>query len=129
MLSYKNVFQLAQDKGYRLKKGRTISNDGVINVTDYLWGDEFEVKNHIRKSEILEDSFIELSLIAKWLRESHNIDIEIQNQFSNALEGRLYFATYYPIKYDFPHFKVTSNFPTYEGALLSGINESLNLIK
>lgn len=87
------VFQLAQDKGY------------------YLF-------DPIRRSD-----YIELCLLQKWLRDEHNIDIKIENQYIDA--------TYqcYSAKISAPlGEKLTENFNTYEKALLQAICVALNLI-
>ena len=88
------VFQLAQDKGY------------------YLF-------DPIRRSD-----YIELCMLQKHLRDEHNIDIEIENQYTDA--------TYkcYSAKISAPSGEeLTEHFNTYEKALLQAIYESLNLIK
>lgn len=128
MITYKEVFQLAQDKGYRLRKARTISNDGTIKISDYAWGDEDEVKNHIRFEEILEDSLIELILIQRWLREKYKIDITITIRFAETYgvfihKDRVVQREEIIIDVTYENHK-----HLYEYALLTGVQEGLKLL-
>jgi hypothetical protein len=126
MAYYKKVFQLAQDKGYRFKKARTICDDGTINLSDYLWGDEQEAQNHIRLNEILEDSLIELSLIQKWLRDKHKIYFEIDARLNGeSVEHRVCHS-----KLIASEIRRVTTFVsnTYEGALTLSIHEALKHI-
>jgi hypothetical protein len=93
MTTYKEVFQLAESKGYI-----------PFGYTEYY----------------------ELCRIQKWLRDTHGIDIEINNQFTNAKEGMEYFPVIYS-----PSImrQVLQNCGKYESALLAGINAALKLIE
>lgn len=75
-MTYRELFALAQDKGYRLKMARDISDTGIISTEDYLWGDEAEVDGHYNADNIRENSYIEMCLIQKWLKDNYNCHID-----------------------------------------------------
>ena len=75
IMDYKTLFTLAQDKGYRISFGDTISDTGIINVNAYLWGDCEESKKAYSCQELLRRSYLEMCLIQKWLRDKYNIGV------------------------------------------------------
>jgi hypothetical protein len=104
-MNYKEVFQLAQDKGY-LPCERFLNGNGFRSP-------EFETE---------EVQLLELTLIQKWLREQHHIDLAIRLDY----EAGKYF---YDL--DAPNWEpIISDelSDTYEQALLEGIAEALKLI-
>lgn len=106
MTNYKEVFQLAQDKGYMLRQEST--DNGTI-----LYNTEIE-------------KYIELTLIQKWLRDEKGIDIEVKNQYTDPFQGKWYYATIFIVRSRTT--PPTTQDTTYEQALLQGINEALKLL-
>jgi hypothetical protein len=110
MTTYKEVFQLAQDKGY-------------------LPCDRFLNENGFRMPEFETDEvkLIELTLIQKWLRDEHKIYFEIDTTrikqdviVHRVAASRLIAGMVRRI--------TTYKYTSYEQALLEGINEALKLI-
>lgn len=128
MTTYKEVFQLAQEKGYRISFADDVSDVGIIKVEDYLWGDEDEAKQTHSIQALLEISLIELTLIQKWLRDKHNLAVLVTIPFDvfwryviDGINGNGYYTD--------SDYKDHKEFDTYEQALLEGIYEALKLIK
>lgn len=107
-MTYKEVFQLAQDKGYKCRMNWQIVKQGMTHQI-------FPVDELV---------IFELTLIQKWLRDEKEIDIEVSNQYTSPVLGKWYFA-----KVLYMDRRVLMNKRTYEDALLDGITEALNLIK
>lgn len=107
-MNYKNVFKVAESKDYT----PTFFKNG---------NDPFEGQNTTHDKFIL----LECTLLQKWLRDTAGIDIEINNQFTNAKEGMEYFPVVYPPT---TARKVLQNCGKYESALLTGVNAALQLI-
>lgn len=122
---YKTVFQLAQDKGY-----------GSLKVlTNYQNLFESEISS-IYQSEITPDDLdkivdadyllLELTLIQKWLRDKHKIDV-VSLAYTMSLEDQTK-------KYIWMIYKKSAStankmfFDSYEDALLNGIHEALKLL-
>lgn len=114
---YKTVFQLAQNKGY----------DSILAMFARYGGDAalpHEITGNAMR-------LCELTLIQKWLRDEHGVDIEIHNQYTNAKEGKWYYPALFSqqLNYQFGRKVLSTNQNTsYESALLNGINEALKLI-
>jgi hypothetical protein len=104
-MTYKEVFQSAQDKGYKL-----------YHKPAFLWTKEGE-EHLIRDIE----PQLELTLIQKWLREKHNISMwafqekRLDAGFVVYIDGKLKAHNHGRLR-------------TYEDAMLEGIYESLKLI-
>lgn len=96
---YKEVFQLAKNKGYKLMYPNKSS----------ITGDALDTAN-----------FIELSLIQKWLRDSHKMNVIVINYSIWGIASICSANHSKEIK--------TPNLNCYEKVLLSGINEALQLI-
>lgn len=110
MINYKDVFQLAQDKGYKLHDNRPIP----------------QALSEETKQKII---LLELTLIQKWLRDEHKIFLEISQQQYYA-PNKIVFSVN-PAKLIAEQMRITTVSPkaeTYEEALLNGINEALKLI-
>jgi hypothetical protein len=97
-MTYKEVFQLAQDKGY---KGKHIAFPSALISED-------------------EYCLIYLTLIQKWLRDKYMIFVSLDLDRNNSYCFRIMkYNSLYPTLF-------FGN--TYEEALLNGINEALKLI-
>ena len=125
-MNYKILFTFAQDKGYIISFGDTVSDTGIINVNDYLWGDCEESKKTHSYQELLTLSYLEMCLIQKWLRDKHNIGVAA-SQFPvyNGKYGYQYGKTSISSGWT-PCFEEGE---TYEKALSKGIYEALKLLK
>lgn len=147
-MTYKEIFQLAVKNGYKL--GSPVlyhftnwcngSDCNYVAQADSTWlldGKRHTFysvfKDFLKRINIDDDNILlELTLISKWLRDTHGIDIEIFNQYSNAGEGKWYAPKIlYPTKTIGDNGRRT--LPTvqqcgYERAFLEGIHEALKLI-
>lgn len=102
-MTYKEVFQLAQDKGY-----------SELSYPDF---EGYKYENNI---------LLELTLIQKWLRDEHKTEVVIfpmqflpknySVEIGNTLTGL-------QTSHDLKHFN------SYEDALLQGISEALKLLQ
>ena len=110
-MNYKEVFQLAQDKGYNPEYRVDLSPKEQMS----------QFADHYPS----EGRYIDLCLIQKWLRDEHKIEVEVGYTSSN--EGTSYrygYGTIGKMNWIFPRdFK-----STYEEALLNGIYEALKLL-
>jgi hypothetical protein len=121
-LSYKEVFQLAQDKGYEIYLPDIFSGQ-------YSEGTIREGYSDLRiEAEVKEvENLCELTLIQKWLRDEHKIYFEIDTRLINGVithrvcHSRLIAGMIRRI--------TTFENESYELALLHGINGALKLIK
>jgi hypothetical protein len=117
MNNYNEVFQLAQDKGYKQEFSVELINEDVFMY---------------HNPEMLR--FIDLCLIQKWLRDEHKIHIDV------SFYGNKWYADLESLKQkkrtDGTIRKHTSNLKSdetdgsnvYEDALLNGISEALKII-
>lgn len=125
-IDYKTVFQLAQDKGYKLKYPQynleiydIYLNAYLAVATDINFQTLEDARVNFEKNNYYAEAngFLELTIIQKWLRDEHNLDVLVM-----------------PVKYTEygyqirPANSVRDKYKTYEEALLNGINESLKLI-
>jgi hypothetical protein len=106
MANYKEVFQLAQDKGYY---------SILCHLAKYRGSAELPHGETDGASELCE-----LTLIQKWLRDEHKAFVEV------GQDKKVYFCKVYgkvlsPLGF-------TKNYRTYEDAMLQGINVALKLI-
>ena len=129
-MTYKEIFKLAQDKGYRISFAGNISDVDIINIDDYLWGDCEESKKTHSYKALLTQSYIELALLQKWLREEYKLHIYIDTTPSfDQIHPSEWKAS---IKKPFSPFKWTTGHyylgDSYEEALLKAIYETLKLI-
>lgn len=117
-MTYKEVFQLAQDKGFVLTIAKSVGTTGdgkfVINVADYLW--------EYRNGEQMESTYIELCLIQKWLREEKSISVVVSDTYVTQ-DYKVITRMLYSNETLFVEL-----FSSYDEALLNGINEALKLI-
>ena len=103
MINYKDVFQLAQSKGY----------NGVFNM----------VVNFIEREKAL---LFELTLIQKWLRDEHKIFIQ---PIVRKNDDDIFFSGHVEkVVADEMRLVRHPRGESYEEALLNGINEALKLI-
>lgn len=107
MATYKEVFQLAQDKRYKF-------------YISYEWSEQL-IRDK-RETEL----FIELVLIQKWLRDEHKIHVFTSPRFDGEnwkwnIQEQRHRGLTKPVTSSDKGF-------TYEQALLEGINEALKLI-
>lgn len=106
MSTYKEVFQLAQDK---IPTHLLHSLNG-LNTVGFITDEETEL--------------LKIILIQKWLRDEHKLHV-IVKPYENAYE----FALWSTGKINLCDAPVTDGFlDTYEQALLEGINEAMKLI-
>lgn len=105
MITYKEVFQLAKDKGSKLR----FYAPGLIEVD----------------TENEDNLLLELTLIQKWLRDEHKLYVIVD--FPNTLhfcrwsiEGESFYTD--------SRYAKNKDFATYEQALLEGIYQALKLI-
>lgn len=118
-MNYKKVFETAQKKGYTLY---------------FDWGNPFKLNyNHPEDFKVIHEdilevnpvfSLLELSLIQKWLRDKHELHIDISPSDSPGWAYRIE-GTFYP------HSRIwgNGNFESYEQTLLAGIGKALTLFK
>jgi hypothetical protein len=112
MINYKELFQLAESKGYILRFEHFVLIKGASKLEK-----EIGITKHFEENQLLE-----LALIAKWMRDSHDIHIELlrlddSKQFTAQLiEPITNYRSY--------HKKCN----TYEEALTAGLKAALNLI-
>ena len=119
-MNYKEVFQLAQDKGYEMAFLNRLS--------------EYEKDTKRFEIALSETVLLELTLIQKWLRDEHKLQMMIIT--SGTKDNLQYVAImqycYLPDTEMADELrKVGKRIPystTYEQALLEGINEALKLI-
>lgn len=108
-MNYKEVFKLAQDKGYGLK---------------FTWS--LENTEYTETSFDMDDLILcELTLIAKWLREQHKIHITIHLGLKLTYYWQLMDLS---LQQDNTINTKLEYLPTYEAALLAGIKEALKFI-
>jgi hypothetical protein len=98
MNNYKEVFQLAQDKGYK----------PAFFKTENHWQDSPESFNRML--------LLESTLIQKWLRDEQDITVLIDYGF----------VAKWDVQGDVQY--TSKEYPTYEAALLEGIHQALKLI-
>ena len=129
-----NTAKLAKEKGFDLKSNHFYDTDGTLLFTTFSLGRGIEGGTEVIEVEEIKNfnSFEDRvsaptqSLLAKWLREVHNIHVDVMShnindfwynlqQFNN--ESRLIYKTN------------LSNFNTYEKAYEHGLFEALKLIK
>ncbi len=110
-LNYKTVLKLAQNKGY---------DPVVVFVAKY--GGSATLPHHIIDTAT---RLCELTLIQKWLRDEHTIEV-LHNSDKILTSKR---ADYYFSISRCSLEKITISHHIYEVALLKGINEALSLIK
>ena len=108
-INYRSVFTLAQDKGWKIHHKRVLGNP-----------------LYTTKETQLQDALLELTLIQRWLREKHKIGVAasqfpVYNDKYGFQYGRSSISSGWS-----PDFE---NGDTYEGTLLTGIYNGLNLIK
>jgi hypothetical protein len=108
MIYYQEVFQLAKKKGYKCM-----------------------FRTYVRAEFIL----LELTLIQKWLRDEHNIVIDIDSyDVSDDVERVKDEMWHYSVSVTSPQSRATHNdfvkegYVTYEDGLLEGIYEALKLL-
>lgn len=142
--SYKEVFQLAQDKGYRgcivsdgnncafidrnaedMKAGDTaFSIDDCIGFYKVSESDvNYANLNHWKVTSGALDETTVLAHLQKWLREEHRIFVEVVIMQPNAYAFTIYSTDEGE---ELASYKLYSD--TYEQALLEGISEGLKLI-
>lgn len=103
-MTYKEVFQLAQDKG--MNHLQLLSSNH--NLYDFIEGNDV-------------NELLILTLIQKWLRDNHNVDIFFE---ATGAQIRQYMPTV-----DTPHTtKCLKWYSSYEDALLHGVAAALKLI-
>lgn len=107
-MTYKKVFQLAQDKGYKF--------NGVDVMTILLRLKIISLKQRKR------ETYLYLCEIQKWLRDEHEIRLK---EGQPAAENKTIFTLY---KKHHKLTSITASGNTYEEALLQGIAEALNLL-
>jgi hypothetical protein len=115
-MTYKEVFQLAQDKGYKNYLS-DIFSDQYTGTRNEGYGD-LEIEAEVKEVE----QFLELTLIQKWLREEKQISVVVEDHYSTMD----WVARVRPV-WALPseNGRLCSS---YEQALLFGINEALNLL-
>jgi hypothetical protein len=107
-MTYKDVFQLAENKGYK----STVNTNSLFAERNPV---EFEI--------------LSITLIQKWLRDTHKIYVDPTPYNAVSIYGRNFkeskwVQVYVPTEYDEKEIK----FDSYESALLEGINAALQLI-
>jgi hypothetical protein len=118
-MNYKEVFQLAQDKGC-YTYSTTLNKNGSNNASLDEELQEIESSYVGNTKELVQQ--MRIMIIQKWLREQHHIDLAIRLDY----EAGKYF---YDL--DAPNWSpIISDelSDTYEQALLEGIAEALKLI-
>jgi hypothetical protein len=135
MTTYKEVFQLAQDKGYNPIKKTPFTLRCCIDWMDIEVSAGRINADHLPKAHdtaklILEEKeelrLLELTLIQKWLRDEHRINIIVR--YSPQIAQQWFTTIISECYSNKPKLKDIWNFTTYEQALLEGINEALKLI-
>lgn len=120
------IAKLLKEKGYTSIVG-IINGKHYYNYKGELDGDQTDyLKARIRKEDLTpfrNYSAPTLSLAQKWLREVHNIHIQI---IFLSLNNRYVFEIY---KYGEDNIESVLEYSTYELALEQGILESLKLLK
>lgn len=116
--NYKEVFQLAQDKGFI--RPYNFHNYAVTGSKDYTIAD----------SAI---SLLWLTLIQRWLRDEHKIFVNVfpydAEDFAKAVYGVNIINIEWGMYKECHVEKMLRTYPpSYEEALLNGINEALKLI-
>lgn len=105
-MNYKEVFQLAQEKGYKRRYNYT--NYNPPNAEYSTWDENTQL--------------LELTLIQKWLRDEKKILVEPLFNLENC-------NSFLCVVYQNNRGKeLDDTFATYEQALLEGIAEALKLI-
>lgn len=108
-MTYKELFKLAEDKGYKM----------------FFKSHPYPIQIENSKDETAREfEFFEIGRIQKWLRAEHN---NIHIVIDKTADGYVFTG------YDHRGAKtkelwIEENFKTYEDALLNGINKALNLI-
>jgi hypothetical protein len=107
-MNYKDVFLLAQEKGFK----STVNPHSLFAERNPI---EFEL--------------LSIALIQKWLRDEYEIYVDPTPFNAVSIYGRRFKAqkwvqVYVPSEYEEKEIK----FPSYETALLAGINAALQLI-
>mgnify|MGYP000872082531 FL=1 len=126
LISYETA-KLAKEKGYigRIGLGYKYNTGHYYNDVGELDGD---CTNHLRnvirnKGKDIENPNISAptqSLLQKWLRDIHNIEVFSKSEYKNLVKIGFYYGG--DVKYSQPIYK------TYEEALEKGLQKALNLI-
>ena len=120
-MNYKEVFQLAQDKGYRNYLSDIFAEQYTAGTRNEGYSD-LEIEAEVKEVENL----LELTLIQKWLRGEHKIGVHLDLQFNGY--GYCWLLYDLSLKQDRTITFSKIYFNTYEQALLEGITEALKLI-
>lgn len=116
--TYKTVFQLAQDKGYKLYQAGSITNmEDVVAA------------NPNRQKYLDHVVYIELTLIQKWLRDEHRIKSGLHHIYDGSASFKVWTIganTRKPNEYALAF--MTAYYDMDEQALLNGVGEALKLL-
>lgn len=116
MTNYKEVFQLAESKGYEL---RVLTNFYLLFQSDIstIYQKNFYSED-INENTNVEYLFLECCRLQKWLRAEHRIEVFISN----------FTGHYKPYYGKLPALLNETFYGTYEDALLNSVHEALKLI-
>ncbi|HEY9485219.1 MAG TPA: hypothetical protein VIQ04_01130 [Nitrososphaeraceae archaeon] len=126
MITYKEVFKSAEDRGYKAKFVNLLMSE--VAVPSKIKPLELTlIQNRLRDKMKL----LELTLIQKWLRDKQNLHIHIDTTpvFDKTQASKYRAAVrvpFQPFRWTTGHYYLGN---TYEQALLRGIHEALKLIK
>jgi hypothetical protein len=149
MITYKEVFQLAQDKGYKLLKCKHCGNIELNCLKDGFCQSCYPYENATTQwANGIDTDLLILTLIQKWLRDEHKIDatafpiakgiygwsIDFQEAMATTYSNDAEYCVDQILhsdnrQYSFPDLTEQSAQKwSYEQALLEGIAEALKLI-
>jgi hypothetical protein len=130
-MTYKEVFQLAQEKGCPLLRCKHCQSIELNSLKDNYCTSCFPYEQTpTTKWAVSDINLMILTLIQKWLRDEHKINVQPSYIFHREDEGLPPYNVG-KIPNSYTSFIATGEklyFNTYEEALLQGINEALKLI-
>lgn len=115
--------KLAKEKGFDIKTYNYFMGSGKL----FTWNEPKNANDVDYTKELY--SAPTQSLLQKWLREKHNIYIDIKSYYDTELDQALWENEIIDVKDYWNFFSDNTYYHTYEEALEAGLIEALKLIK